>query len=138
MNAETYICFDYGVKRIGVAVGQTLTGTATPLQTIKVINGRPDWDTITGIIRQWQPQALIIGIPIQMDDSRQDITADAERFARQLEGRYQLQVFRTEERLTTYEARSRLKRTRNLDPVAAQVILESWLQEKANADNEQP
>jgi len=137
VNTETYICFDYGEKRIGVAVGQTLTGTATPLQTIKVINGRPDWGTITGIIRQWQPDALIIGMPVRMDDSRQDITDSAERFARQLEGRYQQQVFRTEERLTTYEARSRLKRTRDLDPVAAQVILESWLREKNNAKNRQ-
>lgn len=137
MNTDTYICFDYGEKRIGVAVGQTLTGTATPLQTIKVINGRPDWGTITGIIRQWQPDALIIGMPVRMDDSRQDITDSAERFARQLEGRYQQQVFRTEERLTTYEARSRLKRTRDLDPVAAQVILESWLREKNNAKNRQ-
>jgi len=137
VNTDTYICFDYGEKRIGVAVGQTLTGTATPLQTIKVINGRPDWGTITGIIRQWQPDALIIGMPVRMDDSRQDITDSAERFARQLEGRYQQQVFRTEERLTTYEARSRLKRTRDLDPVAAQVILESWLREKNNAKNRQ-
>lgn len=138
MSTETYICFDYGAKRTGVAVGQTLTGTATPLETIEALNGRPDWDRISAIIRQWQPDALIVGLPVTMDNSRQIITENAEKFARQLEGRYQLQVFRAEERLTTYEARNRLKRTHDLDPVAAQLILESWLREKINEDNRQP
>lgn len=129
MNAETFICFDYGAKRIGVAVGQTLTGTATPLETVNVLNGRPDWNQIGAVIRQWQPDALIVGQPVNMDDSRQIITDNAEKFARQLAGRYQLQVYMAEERLTTYEARNRLKRTRDLDPVAAQIILESWLRD---------
>ena len=132
MSEQTYICFDYGEKRIGVAVGQTLTGTATPLETIRVINGKPDWEKITGLIRQWQPEALVVGLPVHMDDSRQAITDSAEKFSRQLEGRYLLRVFRAEERLSTYEARDRLKRNRDLDPVAAQVILESWLLEKTN------
>ena len=132
MSEQTYLCFDYGAKRIGVAVGQTLTGTATPLETIKVINGTPDWDKISGLIRQWQPHALVVGLPVSMDDSRQAITDSAEKFTRQLEGRYQLQVFQAEERLTTYEARNRLKKDRGLDPIAAQVILESWLHEKRN------
>ena len=131
MNVDTYICFDYGEKRIGVAVGQTLTGTATPLETVTVRNGKPDWDKVSAIIRQWQPEALIVGLPVNMDNSRQTITDNAEKFARQLEGRYQLQVFRADERLTTYEAKKRLKRTHDLDPVAAQVILESWLHEQA-------
>lgn len=136
MSEHTYLCFDYGAKRIGVAVGQTLTGTATPLETIKVINGTPDWEKITGLIRQWQPHALVVGLPFHMDNSRQAITESTEKFTRQLEGRYRLQVFRAEERLTTYEARNRLKKNRDLDPVAAQVILESWLYEKQNTDDE--
>lgn len=134
MSEQTYLCFDYGAKRIGVAVGQTLTGTATPLETIKVINGTPDWEKITGLIRQWQPQALVVGLPINMDNSRQAITDSAEKFTRQLEGRYRLQVFLADERLTTYEARNRMKKNRGLDPVAAQVILESWLHDKADTN----
>ena len=135
MSEQTYLCFDYGAKRIGVAVGQTLTGTATPLETIKVINGTPDWDKISGLVQQWQPHALVVGLPYCMDDSRQAITDSAEKFIRQLEGRYQLQVFQAEERLTTYEARNRIKKDRGLDPVAAQIILESWLHEKQNTND---
>lgn len=135
MSEETYICFDYGEKRIGVAVGQTLTATASPLAIINVINKRPDWQIISGLISQWQPQALIVGLPVDMDDSRQTITDNAEKFARQLEGRYQLQVHRADERLTTFEARKRLKKIDDLDSVAAQVILESWLREEKNANS---
>lgn len=137
MSGVTYICFDYGEKRIGVAVGQTVTGTATPLETVRVINTKPDWGKITAIIRQWQPQGLIVGLPINMDDSRQPLTEAAEKFARQLNGRYHLPVYRADERLTTFEARDRTGRSTGLDPVAAQVILESWLREKNNANDEQ-
>lgn len=130
MSVETFICFDYGEKRIGVAIGQTLTETATPLDTVLVKNNKPDWQKISNLIEEWQPNALIVGSPINMDDSRQEITDLADKFARQLEGRYQIQVHRADERLTTYEARKRLGRQNDLDPVAAQVILESWLHEK--------
>ena len=133
MSGATYICFDYGEKRIGVAVGQTVTGTATPLETIRVINNKPDWEKITAIIRQWQPQGLIVGLPLGMDDSRQPVTEAADKFARQLNGRYQLPVYRADERLTTFEARDRTRRNTDLDPVAAQVILESWLREQDDA-----
>ncbi len=129
MSEKSLICFDYGEKRIGIAVGQTLTATATPLATITSKNGKPDWHRISDIISQWQPHALIIGIPVDMDGSRQQITDLAEKFARQLEGRYHLPVHYADERLSSYEARRRLKDVKNLDPVAAQIILESWLAE---------
>ncbi|MBF8268428.1 MAG: Holliday junction resolvase [Gammaproteobacteria bacterium] len=131
MSVVTYLCFDYGTRRIGVAVGQTLTATASPLATIRVVNGIPDWRGITALVRQWQPQALVVGLPVTMTDDNQPLTAKAEKFARQLAGRYRIPVHRAEERLTTYAAKHRLKRTTDLDPVAAQIILESWLQENA-------
>lgn len=131
MSVATCLCFDYGTKRIGVAVGQTLTATATPLTTIRVLNGRPDWRYITALIRQWQPDALVVGLPVTMGDCAQPLTGKAERFARQLAGRYHMYVYRADERLTTAEAKSRLKRTADLDPVAAQIILESWLADHA-------
>jgi len=130
VSEKSLICFDYGEKRIGIAVGQTLTATATPLATITSQNGKPDWHRISDIISQWQPQALIIGIPVDMDGSRQQITGLAEKFGRQPEGRYHLPVHYADERLSSYEARRRLKDINNLDPVAAQIILESWLTEQ--------
>jgi putative holliday junction resolvase len=129
---ETLICFDYGEKRLGVAVGQTVTATATPLETIRVRNGTPDWNRLTEIIKQWHPTALVVGLPLNMDGTRQLITDLADKFARQLEQRYRLPVHMVDERLSTYEAKNRLQDLRNLDPVAAQVILESWLLEYTN------
>jgi putative Holliday junction resolvase len=124
------ICFDYGEKRIGVAVGQDVTETATPLETIPVRRGRPDWQRIEALIREWQPGALVVGDPVTMDGARQRATEAADRFARQLSGRFRLPVHRADERMSSLEARSRLGRTRDLDAVAAQVILESWLAEQ--------
>jgi len=131
MHNETYICFDYGEKRIGIAVGQMLTQTATALEIIQVRNNKPDWQRIAEIIDEWQPHAFVVGIPLQMDGTRQKLTDSAEKFSHQLEGRYKLPVHYADERLSSYEARRRLKDTRNLDAVAAQVILESWLAEQA-------
>ena len=125
----TLLCFDFGTKRIGVAVGQTLTDTATPIEVIPVRNNRPDWDRIGALIRQWQPQALIVGNPLNIDGSRQQLTACADKFAGQLQGRFQLPVLRADERLTTVEARFRQKDKQYIDHVAAQVILEGWLQQ---------
>jgi len=125
----TLICFDYGKKRIGIAVGQTLTGTATPLDTIPVSGSNPDWDHIGDLIRTWDPHALIVGEPLNMDGTRQAITRAADRFARELLERFGLPVYRADERLSSYEAKTRLQDTRNLDPVAAQAILETWLSE---------
>ena len=135
MQPETLICFDYGEKRIGVAVGQTITATATPLETIRVRNNQPDWNRISGLIEQWRPAALVVGQPLNMDGTRQLLTDLAERFARQLEGRYHLPVHLADERLSTYEAKDRLQDDHNLDPVAAQVILESWLLEYTKISN---
>jgi len=126
---KTLLCFDYGQKRIGVAVGQAITGTATPLQIINVYNNQPEWDRIQQMIKDWQPEALIVGIPIQMDDSRQEMTAAAERFVRQLEGRFHLPVFGVDERLSTFEAKNRSGMEKEIDSIAAQAILETWLAE---------
>ena len=129
MQSETLLCFDYGERHIGVAVGQTITATATPLEIIGPRNNKPDWNRISALIEQWQPNALVVGIPVMLDDSRQAMTDAAERFARQLEGRYQLPVHHADERLSSYEARRRIKDVKNLDAVAAQIILEGWLHE---------
>ena len=129
MNNQTLLCFDFGKKRIGAAVGQTITATATALETIKVNQGKPDWDRITELVNEWQPDKVIIGKPLTLNGERQEMTDLAERFSRQIKNRYKLPIEMMEEQLTSYEARRHLKSTRNLDPVAAKLILESWLNE---------
>lgn len=131
-RTQTLLGFDYGSKRIGIAVGQKLTGTATPLTTVAVRSGKPDWDRIDEVIREWDPAALVVGDPLNMDGTPQALTEVATIFANQLAGRYHLPVHRADERLSSWEAKGRLKDTYNLDPVAAQTILETWLSEHAS------
>ena len=136
-QAETLIAFDYGEKHIGVAVGQTLTGTANPLETIRVTKASPDWNAISRIVKTWQPNALVVGLPLNMDGTEQTVSRRARRFGNQLLGRYQLPVHLVDERLTTREARDRLAAEGRADsddhPVAAQIILEGWLNERESS-----
>jgi putative holliday junction resolvase len=130
---STLLGFDYGTRKIGVAVGQTLTGTATPLETLTLVRDKPDWGRIAKLIEEWQPEALVVGLPLDVDDSETDATAPALRFSRQLEGRFRIKVHLADERFTSFEARDRLghkaKRIEEYDAVAAKLILETWLNE---------
>ncbi len=131
-DAQTLLGFDYGRRRIGVAVGQRLTGSATPLTTVPARDGKPDWPVISRLIAEWKPDALVVGIPYHMDGSEQDMSRAAQRFCRQLEGRYGLPVHRAEERLSSYVVESGLPagaRRPAIDPLSAQVILQDWLQQ---------
>ena len=97
--------FDYGPRKIGIAIGQTLTGTASPLQTLRAVKDKPDWDGISGLIETWQPDALVVGLPYNMDDTESELAPRARRFARQLEGRYRRKVSLVDDRLTSRQAR---------------------------------
>lgn len=128
--------FDFGTKRIGVAVGQTVTKTANPYGMLKANQGQPNWDQVAKIIEEWQPVALVVGIPLNMDGTEQAVTQAAKKFANRLEGRFNLPVYGVDERLTTVEARDRvfqdegykgLQKTA-IDAMAAKIILEAWLQ----------
>ena len=129
--------FDYGTRQIGVAVGQIITRQARELCTLKAHNGVPDWKLIEKLLREWQPDALVIGLPLNMDGSPSDMSAQAESFARRLHGRFKLPVHTQDERLTTFEAKGqRLQqgqqgnyRTQPVDALAAALMLESWLAE---------
>ncbi len=127
--------FDYGTRKIGVAVGQTITATATALETLLPVKNKPDWQRISQLIDEWKPDALIVGLPLNVDDTETDATAPAKRFSRQLEGRYRLPVVMTDERFTSFEARDRLghkaKRIEEYDAVAAKLIIETWLSENS-------
>lgn len=127
----TLLGFDYGTKRIGVAVGQTLLQSATPLATLHYTNHKPDWDGITRLIAEWQPLELVVGLPFTMEDTESEVAGKAKRFARQLHGRYHLPVHMVDERLTSREAASILmtqdKSDGRLDALSAALILETWL-----------
>ena len=112
MNNKTLLCFDYGEKRIGVAVGQTVTSTATALETIIVRNKKPDWGAIGKLISEWKPDKFVVGHPFTLDGARQKMTELAEKFSRQLQHRYNTPVDLVNEQLSSYEARRELKSTR--------------------------
>jgi len=134
---EVVLGFDYGRLRIGVAVGQSVTACAQPLETVAGNNRRPDWGAIGRLICAWQPTRLVVGLPLNMDGSEQEMTDAARRFGRQLAGRYALPVDLVDERLSTREARSMVReaggRPAALDPIAAKLILDTWLAEHSRA-----
>lgn len=123
--------FDFGLKRIGVAVGQTISKTATPHAIVNSRDGVPDWLHITRLIEHWNPVALVVGLPMRLDGSEQPFTQSARKFGQRLNGRYRRPVFYIEEQLSSHEAEQRLKSTssnnHSLDAHAAQIILENWL-----------
>ncbi|MDH5300889.1 MAG: Holliday junction resolvase RuvX [Gammaproteobacteria bacterium] len=127
--------FDYGRLRIGVAVGQTLTASASPLCVLKARDGQPVWDEVEALLKQWQPDALIVGKPMHMDGNPHEVTVAATKFGNRLHGRYGLPVFMVDERLSSVEAEEQLRdlsdRKRSgkieLDSMAAKVIVETWL-----------
>ena len=132
----TLLAFDYGRRRIGIAVGQSITRSATPLTTLECVNQKPNWPEIEKLISSWKPDALIIGLPMNMDGTEHELSKAARKFSNQLHGRFGLPVHLVDERLTSIEASHRIaeqnltKKKRQdkktIDTVAAQLILESW------------
>ena len=118
--------FDFGMKKIGIAIGQSITGTANPLIIITAKDGQPDWLALGKIVKQWQPEKFIVGLPINMDGTESDMSKAATRFSRRLHGRYGIGVELMDERLSTFEARE-FETPDQLDAIAAKLILETWL-----------
>jgi len=137
-NQRTLLGFDFGTKRIGIAIAQEVTGTASPLTTVKSIKQKPDWESISKIIAEWQPDLLVVGLPLHMDGTEQPMTQAAKRFSNQLNGRYQIPVALMDERLSSNEAESILNEQpgsrgslfqdkAQIDMISAQLILQSWM-----------
>ena len=128
---QTLLGFDFGKKRIGIAVGQCVTGTATALCTVETRRGAPGWERISSLVGEWRPDALVVGLPRHADGTDSDITRGARKFAQQLEGRYRLPVYLMDERLSTQTAATLQQEDRHgkvgLDAIAARVILQDWL-----------
>lgn len=132
------ISFDFGMKRIGVAIGQTVTRTARPLTTLQAKEGTPNWEQLHKLIKKWLPDALVVGIPLNMDGTEQTISQKAREFADEISKRFTLPVYQIDERLTTKDARERLfnvggfkaLQDGQVDQVAAQLILQNWFAER--------
>ena len=135
MPEGIYLGFDFGLKRIGMAVGQRLTGTASPLATLQAIRGVPNWHIVQQQIVEWHPKGLVVGLPTCMDDKDLYTTAASRRFAQALQKHFSLPVHMVDERLSTVEAREYLFQKGGyrkiqqsaVDSIAACIILERWL-----------
>jgi putative holliday junction resolvase len=121
---QTFLAFDYGQRRVGVAVGNRLLRTASPITTVAA-EGDRRWQFLTVLVREWQPDALVIGVPFHPDGAAHENTERARRFGRQLHGRLRLPVFEVDERYTTTEALA--DGARDADAAAAGIILEQFL-----------
>ncbi len=125
--AGVIMAFDFGMGKIGVAVGQQITGSATPLKILKAKDGIPNWQEIEALIKEWQPSGLVVGLPLNMDGSPSEMSRLAEKFSRKLHGRYNLPTATMDERLTSFEAAEYAAADEPVDAIAAKLILESWL-----------
>jgi putative holliday junction resolvase len=133
----TALAFDYGTKKIGVAVGQNITQTASPLAIIPAQDGIPDWNTIEQLIKEWQPSVFVVGMPFNMDGSENQMTLRAQKFLQRLNGRFNIPCYSIDERLSSREAKDirkdmaaahgkSYKNRDAIDSIAAQLILENW------------
>ncbi len=132
----TALAFDFGTKSIGCAVGQSITCTAQALPAFKAQDGIPNWEAIEKCLKEWKPEVVVVGLPLNMDGSEQDLTLRARKFANRLNGRFGVRVEFQDERLTTTEARSeiferggfRALKKDKVDGISACLILESWFE----------
>lgn len=134
MSSGTLLAFDFGTRSIGVAIGQRITGTARPLAALKAQDGTPDWNAIARLLKEWQPETVIVGLPLNMDGTEQPLTARARNFANKIHGRFGVPITLHDERLSTVEARAglfehggfRALNKGSVDSASAVVILESF------------
>lgn len=136
------IAFDFGLKRTGVAVGNTVIGSATPECTLTSKDELPDWDGITKLIDDWKPSHIVVGMPVELDGTENPLKKRIDRFCNQIQGRYNIAVDQENEQFTSIEAAQRLKQLRQsgrkqkvskdeVDKIAASIILENWMQKNA-------
>ncbi len=130
----TLLCFDFGTRQIGVAYGQTLSGTAQPVAVLRARDGQPQWEQVMRLVAEWQPQRLLVGLPLNMDGTESEFCTRARRFAGRLHARTGKPVTLVDERLSTAEAKldsgsGRDYRRNPVDGLAAALILRTWLSE---------
>ncbi|MEO9653976.1 Holliday junction resolvase RuvX [Marinomonas sp.] len=129
--------FDFGTSRMGAAIGQSITGTARPLAPLKAKDGIPNWDEIAKLVDEWQPDAFVVGLPLDMDGTENEMCQRARKFAKRLHGRFNRPYFMMDERLSSYEAKGQVIaqgghrnfKENSVDGLAAQMIVETWFME---------
>ncbi len=127
--------FDFGTRNIGIAMGQAITRTANAIAPIRAKDGIPDWDELGKIIEEWQPDAFVVGIPLNMDGTESEMSRRARKFGNRLHGRFMRPWHPVDERLTSFEAKEWAGRLGHkghygsdpVDGMAAQLLLESWM-----------
>ena len=124
------IAFDFGIKKIGVAVGQTSTYTSSPLLIIKNKDGKVNWEEINKLINEWKPELIIVGKPLNMDGTDSEIMKKVDRFFKKLKSLHQARYEYIDERLTTFEAKQILaeNKNNNIDANAAKILIENWFE----------
>jgi len=138
-DSRRILAFDFGTRRMGVATGQEMLGTGRPLAMIPARDGIPDWPVIEKLLAEWRPDVVLVGLPLNMDDTENDMCARARKFGKRLHGRYHVPVEMVDERLTSFEAKgdvmaaggSRDFGRDGVDDRAAVLILETWCREQA-------
>ena len=124
------VAFDFGTKKIGVAVGQTATYTSSPLQVILNKDDKVNWNEISTLLNEWKPELIIVGKPLNMDGTDSEIMKQVERFYQKLKKIYDTNYEYIDERLTTFEARQILEDTNinNVDANAAKILIDNWFE----------
>lgn len=136
MTVKSLLAFDYGTKNIGVASGQTITRSANAQAQLKAKDGIPDWLQIEKLLKEWQPDLILVGLPLNMDGSESELSGRARKFANRLHGRFGVKVELVDERLSSFAAKgevmaqggSRYYKQNPVDSIAARLIMESWFE----------
>ncbi|QYK14030.1 Holliday junction resolvase RuvX [Shewanella rhizosphaerae] len=136
MSSASVLGFDFGTKSIGVAIGQEITGSATPLASLKANDGIPRWEEIEALIKEWKPDLIVVGLPLNMDGTEQEMTQRARKFANRISGRFGVKTATQDERLTTADAKARLFEMGGykalskgqVDSMSAVLIIESYFE----------
>lgn len=134
LRAQTLLAFDFGLRHIGVAVGQRLIGSSNPVTVLRANNGAPEWPAVIALLKDWQPDRLLVGLPLNMDGSDSPMSQRARKFARQLQERSKIAVELVDERLTSFAAKQQRKATQQsthfgkdtVDAEAACIILQDY------------
>lgn len=142
----TLLAFDYGTRSIGVAAGQTATCSASALTELRARDGIPNWDEIKRLLDEWQPDLVLVGLPLNMDGSEQPFCQRARKFANRIHGRFGLPVEMVDERLSSVAAKEEHLATGGsahfrqdpVDAIAARIILETWLTERRASNGRTP
>ena len=134
---RTVLAFDYGLRQIGVAVGNCLTASTQALPIIKAKDGIPHWPDLEQLLKEWQPDLVVVGDPLNMDGSDGELSERARKFGRRIHGRFGVTVDMTDERLSSFEAKDQQReqghrgnyKSRPIDSFAAELILQTWMRE---------